>query len=99
MSRESRPTTHKLTTHGRSGFGVRAPDDDAARLLVVLELEELARFGLVQQLAERAEAVVGLVEAGLPALERLLHHRPPDLFLGAALLDQRLHGLQHQVER
>src|SRR5690554_2722220 len=76
-----------------------AAHDVAARLLVRLELEQPARLRLLEQLAERAESVVGLVEPGLAALERLLDHRAPDLLLGAALAHQRLDRLHHQVER
>src|SRR5687767_12932493 len=74
------------------------PQDVAARLLVRLKLDQplVARF--LEQVGERAEAVVGLVEARVPALERLLHHRAPDLLARAALGHQRFQRAEHQVE-
>src|SRR5690606_32374614 len=68
-----------------SVVGIEAADDHAAGFLVVLQLQQLARGGLLQELPERAEAVVALVEAGLAPLERLLDHRAPDLLVGGAL--------------
>ena len=73
--------------------------DIAAGLLVALELEQTRAPGFLQQVAESAEAVVGLVEAGHAALERLLDHRAPDLLFLAALGDQRLERRQDQVDR
>src|SRR5262245_63485422 len=58
-SRQSRATSHA------SAIGSETLDYDAARLLIVLEREELARLRLVEKLAEGAKAVVGLVEPGL----------------------------------
>src|SRR3546814_19684646 len=49
-------------------------------------------------LAEAAKAVVALVEAGLAALQGLLDHRAPDLFLLAALLAKVVDHLGHQIE-
>src|SRR3546814_12892483 len=49
-------------------------------------------------LAEAAKAVVALVEAGLAALQGLLDHRAPDLFLLAALLEKVVDHLGHQIE-
>ena len=55
----------------------------------VLQLEEVGK---------RAEAIVGLIEAGVATLEGLLDHGAPHLLLGAALGDQRLERAEHQVE-
>src|SRR5206468_1272913 len=76
-----------------------ALDDVAAWFFIALELQHLARLGFVEQLRERRKAVIGLVEAWVAALERLLHHRAPDLLFGAALGNQRLDGLHHQIQR
>src|SRR5260221_13617166 len=104
IRRPPRSTLFPYTTLFRSradlNYLVRdAPHDVAARFLVALELQHLARFGFVEQLRERREAVVGLVEAGVAAFQRLLHHRSPNLLFGAALGDQRLYGLHHQIQR
>src|SRR5882762_1930582 len=74
------------------------PDDVAARFLIRLELDEPLRLGLFEQIRKGAEAVVGLVEAGLPALERLLDHRAPDTLALAALGDERVERLEQEVE-
>src|SRR5262249_19717251 len=78
--------------------GLCRPDEVAARLLVRVKLDQafLARF--LEQVGEAAEAVVGLVEAGVAALQRLLDHRAPDLLLRAALGLQRFQRAEHQVE-
>src|SRR6185436_10519211 len=75
------------------------PQDVAARLLVRLKLDQSLVARLLEQVGERAVAVVGLVEAGVAALERLLDHRAPDLLVGAALGDQRLQRAEQEVER
>src|SRR5678810_438918 len=77
------------------GLG-RRPDDVAARFLVWLELDEAALFRVLEEVRECLEAIVGLVEAGLPALEGLLDHRAPDLLPFAALGDQRIQRLEEQ---
>src|SRR5882724_6465037 len=59
--------------------------DEAARFLVAFQRQQLALFRLFQQRAKGAEAVVGLVEAWLAALQRLLDHRAPDVVFRAAL--------------
>src|SRR5436190_17093808 len=74
------------------------PDDVAARLLVGLELDETAFFRLLEEVGEGLEAIVGLVEAGLAALERLLDHRAPDLLALAALADECLQRLEKEIE-
>src|SRR5688572_31209215 len=73
-------------------------DKVAAGLLVWLKLDQVLALGLLEQVGKGAEAVVGLVEAGLAALERLLDHRAPDLLALAALGDERVQRLDHQVE-
>src|SRR6267142_1925770 len=73
-------------------------DDVAAGLLVRLELDETALLRLLEEIGEGLEAIVGLVEPGFAALERLLDHRAPDLLALAALGDQRLQRLEKEVE-
>ena len=43
--------------------------------------------------------MIGLGESGVAALERLLDHRAPDLFLLTALGNQRLHRFDDQIQR
>src|SRR6185295_19570201 len=74
------------------------PYDVAARLFVRLELDEVLLFRILEEVGESLVAIVGLVEPGIAAFQRLLHHRSPDLLLGAALGDERLERAQHQVE-
>src|SRR6185295_9487607 len=74
------------------------PDEIAARLLVGLERDERPLFSFLEEIGEGLEPIVGLVEAGLAALERLLDHRTPDLLALAALGDQRLQRLEKEVE-
>src|SRR5688572_27109298 len=74
-------------------------DDVAARLLVRLKLDQPLLAGLLEQVGKGAESVVGLVEAGVPALERLLHHRAPDPLFRSALRRQGFQGAEHEVER
>src|ERR1051326_6341589 len=81
-----------------SRVGLCRPDEVAARLLVRVKLDQAFVAGFLEQIGEAAEAVVGLVEAGVAALERMLDHRAPDLFLRPALGLQRLEGAEHQVE-
>src|SRR3954469_19897953 len=82
-----------------AGAGLRWPDGVAAGLFVRLELDEAFRRGIFQKVGEGAEAVVGLVEARLPALQRLLDHRAPDVLAFTALGDQRAERLDQEVER
>src|SRR5436190_15943649 len=70
----------------------------AARLLVGLELDETAFFRLLEEVGEGLEPIVGLIETGPPALERLLDHRAPDVLALAALGDQRLQRLEKKIE-
>src|SRR4030067_184943 len=88
----------RATTARGLFFGRKARDDVAAGLLVVLQLQQATRLRRFQQFAEGAEAVVGLVETGLAALQSLLDHRAPHLFLLAAFLEQILDRFHHQVE-
>src|SRR5882724_8740823 len=84
---------------GRVDEALGGPDDVAARLFVGLELDEVFLFRILEEIRESLVAVVGLVEAGVPALARLLHHRAPDLLFRAALGGQGLEGTEHQVDR
>src|SRR5687768_5312000 len=88
----------RLSLAARSSALLGRPEDVAARFLVRLKPDQPLLAGLLQQIGKGAEAVVGLVEARVPALERLLHHRAPDLLVGAALGHQRLQRAEHQVE-
>src|SRR5262245_37488158 len=74
-------------------------DDVAAGFLVGFELDEALLLGLLEEVGEPMEAIVRLVEAGIAALERLLHHRSPDALVGVALGQQGLQRAEHQVER
>src|SRR3954468_21417600 len=85
-----------LRERSRAARSGRA-EDVAARLFVRLKLDQPLLTGFFQQIGECAIAVVRLVEAGIAALERLLHHRAPDLLVGAALGDQRLERAEEEV--
>src|SRR5437879_5294439 len=74
-------------------------NDVAARLVIALEGDQAALRGFLEQLVERAEAVVALVESRAAALQRLLDHRAPDLVLRAPLGEQGVDGGEHEVER
>src|SRR6185503_9010862 len=75
------------------------PDEVAARFFIRLETDQSFLFHVLEQVREGAIAVVGLVEARLSALQRLLDHRAPDLLARAALGRERLQRLDHEVER
>src|SRR5437763_12788767 len=77
--------------------GLCRADEVAARFFIRLELDEAALLGFLEQIREGAEAVVGLVEAGFAALQRLLDHRAPDALALAALGNERVERLQHDV--
>src|SRR6185503_12195977 len=81
-----------------SSAALGRPDDVAAGLLVRLELDEAALLRFLEEVREGLEAIVGLVESGFAALERLLDHRAPDFLALAALGDERVERLEHQVE-
>src|SRR6185436_1958428 len=83
---------------GRREETLSGSDDVAARFLVRVELDEAFLFCFLEKVGEGTEAIVGLVETRVAALERLLDHRAPDLFLGAALGHQRLQRAEHQIE-
>src|SRR3954447_20145087 len=85
-----------LRARSRAARSGRAKDV-AARLFVRLKLDQPLVTGFLQQIGERAIAVVSFVEAGIAPLERLLHHRAPDLLVGAALGDQRLERAEEEV--
>src|SRR5688500_20329884 len=80
----------RLSRAARSSALLGRAEDVAARLLVRLKPDQPLLAGLLQQVREGAKAVVGLVEAGVPALARLLHHRAPDLLVGARSEERRL---------
>src|ERR1700752_3102879 len=77
----------------------READDVAAGFLVALEVEEVARARVLEQLVEGAVAVIALVEAGFAALQCLLDHRAPDGLVFAALVDEGFHRFENQVQR
>src|SRR5690242_613570 len=83
----------------RSIIGVVALDDDAARFFFRLEREKRARLRFLEKLSERSKTVIRLVETGRTALQRLLHHRAPDLLFRTAFREERLHRFHHEVER
>src|SRR5690242_12475877 len=83
---------------GRRAGALGRRDDVAARLLVRLEADEAFLLGIFQEVGERAEAVVRLVEAGHAALQRLLHHGAPDALALAALGDEGVQRLEQHVE-
>src|SRR5579863_8035629 len=74
----------------------KAGDDVGAGALVLLQLDDGLALGVLEQLGERAVAVVALVERALLALHALLNHRAPEHVL--VLAHQRLHRLHHQAE-
>src|SRR5262245_26971790 len=84
---------------GSSSAFRHAPDDVAAGLLIGFEFDQLVFLRVLQQIAESAEAIVGFVEAGIAALECLLDHRAPDLFVLIALARQGLDRVEHEIER
>src|SRR3954467_530856 len=73
-------------------------DDVPAGFLVGFELDEITLFRILEEVRESLVAVVGLVEAWVPALERLLDHRAPDLFLRAALRHEGFERADHEVD-
>src|SRR5579864_8890906 len=74
----------------------KAGHDVGAGALVLFQLDDLLALGVLEQLRERAVAVVALVEGRLLALHGLLDHRAPEHVL--VLADQRLDRLDHQAE-
>src|SRR5678815_5266832 len=74
-----------LSFAARSSTLLGRADDVAAGLFVGLELDEVFLLRILEKVREGLVAVVGLIETRVPALERLLHHRSPNLLLRAAL--------------
>src|SRR5678815_35714 len=83
---------------GRREETLSGSDDVAARFLVRVELDEAFLFCFFEKVGEGTEAIIRLVEPRVAALERLLDHRAPDLFLGAALGHERFQRSEHQIE-
>src|SRR5258706_5546428 len=93
------PTQSSNLTLISCSFVVRQGTHDiAAGFFVALEHERAATLRLLEQPVERAKAVVRLGEPGLPAFERLLDHRAPDLFFRAALRNQCFDRRRDQVD-
>ena len=69
-----------------------------ARLLFAADFQEAARLRFFQQVAERAKAIVGLIEIRLAALQGVFQGRGPDLAAVAAFGHQRLEGLDHHLD-
>src|SRR5580765_7299194 len=82
----------------RSAALLGLANDVAAGLFVRFELDEVLLFRILEQIGEGLVAIVGLFESRMPALQRLLDHRAPDLLLRAALRGERLERAEHQVE-
>ncbi|OPZ04622.1 MAG: hypothetical protein BWZ09_01666 [Alphaproteobacteria bacterium ADurb.BinA305] len=89
----------ELLAHAGCGQPRAGAGDEDARLLVAAEFQQAARLRFLEQVAEGAEAEVALVEIGLAALDRLLEHRGPDLAALAAFGEQRVEGLDGNVDR
>src|SRR4029079_18918841 len=68
-------------TSGGPALVAQRGDDVRAALLVALVVDDLVLGRLLEQLRERREAVVRLVEGGVLADHRLLHHRAPQRLL------------------
>src|SRR3546814_4809891 len=75
----------------------RSPDHVAARALVPLQVQYAPVLRLLQQVAERPEAVGALAEPRVAPPQGLLDHRAPHRV--AALGDQRLRRLLDQADR
>ena len=85
---------------GRHGHRhAAAAVDIGARLLVAAEFQQAARLAFLDQIAEGAEAVIGLAEVRLAALDRLLQHGGPDLAAVAALQHQRFERIDGDFHR
>src|SRR4030095_10879492 len=69
------------------------------RVFVALELDASARRGLFEQPRERPESIIRLVESRVAALQRLLHHRAPDLVFFTPFGDERLDRVRHEIDR
>src|SRR5450755_809439 len=73
-------------------------NDVTAGFLVALERQQAPRRCLFQKAVEGAKRVIALVEARPAALQRLLHHRAPYLFVFAALGDQGVNGGEDEIK-
>src|SRR5438105_13049067 len=82
-------------TASSAGVGLCGADEVAARFLIRLELDQAALLGFLEEIGEGAEAVVGLVEAGLSALERLHDHRAPYALALASRAHESVKHHQH----
>src|SRR6266850_6413110 len=80
---------------GRGAGPLGGRDHVAPGLFIGVELDEAFRFRFLEEVGERTEAIVRLVEARIAALQRLLDHRAPDLFLRPALRGERLERAEH----
>ncbi len=89
----------RLASLGRGRLARAITIDIRTRLLFASDLQEPARLGLFQQIAERAEAIVGLVEIRFAALQGVFQGRCPDLAAVAAFGHQRLERLDHHLDR
>src|SRR3954468_8687038 len=98
LSRGAITSRRRLPRAACRSAGLGRPDEIAAGLLVGVELDQPFLLGFLEKIGECLEAIVGLVEAGLAPLESLLDHRAPDALARAALANQRVERLQHQVE-
>src|SRR5687767_13118385 len=87
-----------LPAAARSASLLGGPDHVAAGFLVGFELDEALLLGFLEEVGEPMKAIVRLVEAGISALQRLLHHRAPDALVGVALGHQRLERAEHEIE-
>src|SRR5690242_2393136 len=90
-----RPLPSEASRSARLGLA----DEIAARFFIRLETDQALFFGVLEQVRKRAVTVVGLVEAGLSALQGLLDHRAPDFLARAALGRERLQRLDDEIER
>src|SRR4051812_27098112 len=98
LSPGARTSRRVLLRAASSWSRLGRPDEVAARFLVRLNPDQSFLGGFFDQIGEGLEPIVGLREAGLAALERLLDHGPPDLLAFAALGDERVQGLEKNVE-
>ena len=74
-------------------------DGVAAGLLVALQLEQTALFGLEQEIVEGLETVRAFVKSRPLPLHRLLHERAVNLIIFAPLRAQGVERFREQIER
>src|SRR3954463_10005559 len=99
LRRGAMTSRRRLPAAAASSARLGRPDHVADGLAVLLELDEAFLFRVLEKVRKGLVAIVGLVEAWITALESLLHHRAPDLLVGAALGDEGLQRAEHHVER